>query len=391
MADNITDTPVVETSQPTVSPEIAQMMAISLNNGIVPQQTTEVSENLGSQETGAEPVIVEGSKPEVTITHDTNVVSNPFDILKEKFQYASAEDAIREIEELRGFKTNPTKEELKFANDEMKRIYEYISEGKEDEVAKYVAGRQLIKDIDSKTPEEKLKLQIQLQNPLFDKELIEDEYKSLYTIDEKSPKVLDEYGEIDPTKLKKETLRLQQRIANDVEQAAETFNKFKSKIELPPLTKQVDEDYVSFKEQQELAAKAAQEAVEVYSKLTPESIETVINFNDEANKIKFDFSYKPDLDSFNQAKEMVSDTDKFWSQFRNQDGSPNREKFFTFVYKGMAADKMIKEAMNQTKNATIKAQLPNNSGRENRQIPQNQQMSDLDKMMQYSLAGYMNK
>ena len=97
------------------------------------------------------------------------------------------------------------------------------------------------------------------------------------------------------------------------------------------------------------------------------------------------------MDSFNQAKEMVSDTDKFWSQFRNQDGSPNREKFFTFVYKGMAADKMIKEAMNQTKNATIKAQLPNNSGRENRQIPQNQQMSDLDKMMQYSLQGYMNK
>ena len=267
------------------------MMAISLNNGIVPQQT-EVAQSeadvtsfsdTGNQGEGS-------SEPVVTITHDTNAAGNPFDILKEKFQYASAEDAIREIEELRGFKTNPTKEELKFANDEMKRIYEYISEGKEDEVAKYVSGRQLIKDIDSKTPEEKLKLQIQLQNPLFDRELIEDEYKSLYTIDEKSPKVLDEYGEIDPIKLKKETLRLQQRIANDVEQAAETFNKFRSKIELPPLTKQVDEDYVSFKEQQELAAKAAQEAVEVYSKLTPESIETVINFNDEANKIKFDFS-----------------------------------------------------------------------------------------------------
>ena len=87
--------------------------------------------------------------------------------------------------------------------------------------------------------------------------------------------------------------------------------------------------------------------------------------------------------------EIASNSDLFWQLFTNPDGSPNREKFLDIIYYANNKDKVLLAALNQSKNATIKAGLPDNSqGGLVRQIPQSQEPNELDKYMHAALAGY---
>lgn len=362
---------------PQINPEVARMMAINLNGGIVPEeyrtqpQATETAISQGNESTA-----------ENTTTSVTETIIPPtFEILKERFQYVSPEDAIKEIEELRHLKANPTPADLKFANDEAKLFYEYLSAGEEDKLNDVLAKRRMVKDIDSKTDEQKLKLYIKLQNPLFDDELINDEYTQLYTVNE--DKFKNDLDEIDTLSLRKEKLRAQQRIMNDVEKANEHFVNFKNKIELPPLPTNVDEDYNAYKKMQEDNLRIDAETKAAYPKFIPKELETKFNFNDEASKVAFDFQFEPDTDSFKQSVDYALDADKFFKVFQNSDGSPNREKWLKFIYNGFNAEKMVTEGIKQGSNARMKSLVPDNSGGIVKQMPvvSMQQESELDANM----------
>jgi hypothetical protein len=115
-----------------------------------------------------------------------------------------------------------------------------------------------------------------------------------------------------------------------------------------------------------------------------------LHFNDEPNKINFDFTHEPDPDSFKVAMDLVSDMEKFWNHFHNSDGKPDRKAFLKFVYNGLNAEKIANDALHQSKNATVKSKLPdNNSGGLVRNLPQGQeQVSELDAYMRASLKGH---
>ena len=82
-----------------VPAEIAQLMELSLNGGVAPQNTEEVKQ----------PVVTTTAPASTTTqTQEPVVQTDSFAPFKEKFGYQSPEDAIKEIEELRGFKANPT-------------------------------------------------------------------------------------------------------------------------------------------------------------------------------------------------------------------------------------------------------------------------------------------
>jgi hypothetical protein len=136
-------------------------------------------------------------------------------------------------------------------------------------------------------------------------------------------------------------------------------------------------------------AQADKETKEAYKALTPKAVETKINFKDEANKIGFEFQFEPDAEGFAKAAQTASDADLFWKEFMNSDGSPNRVKFLDAIYYAQNKEKILMSALNQAKNATIKASLPDNSqGGLVRQIPQTQEPNELEKNMRAALAGY---
>jgi len=161
----------------------------------------------------------------------------------------------------------------------------------------------------------------------------------------------------------------------------------KAKLILPDIEADVDEDYVNWKQSQEQSSKIDAETVEAYKAFTPKSIETKLNFNDEANKVAFEFQYEPTVEELAKSVEMVTDIKKFYQKFIGQDGKPDRQGFLRAIHFAVNADSMLLEAMKQSKNATIKSRLPDNrvtdsNGGIVRQLPQDQQMSELDTYMQ---------
>lgn len=177
----------------------------------------------------------------------------------------------------------------------------------------------------------------------------------------------------------------------DAKVAKRDLEAAKQKLVLPSVETSVDEDYIQYKKDLEESAKIDEETKIAYKAFTPEAVEAKMNFNDEANKIAFEFQYKPTQEEFAQAVEMVTNPEKFWGMYKNSDGSPNRQKFLQDIQFLVSREKMTMEAMKQAKNATIKQMLladNSQSGQFQRQPAQQGEPSEIHKLMQQ--AGVVN-
>jgi len=221
------------------------------------------------------------------------------DFLKTNFGWESIEAAKAELEKLRTTPT-ATAAEIAFANEESKKLHQLLKEGKTKEVRNYLEAQELMTGLDTMADEQKLKLYIKMQNPRFDKELVDDEFNSLYSINE------DDYLD-DPMKLRKEKLRREQRIENDVQKAQDYFSQYKTKIELPdihPQTNAVDKDYEDYKAS---TAKSLEDynniTVPAVNSLKETDIQLKANINDANNQMQFDVSVVPEREDFEKAKQ----------------------------------------------------------------------------------------
>jgi hypothetical protein len=139
----------------------------------------------------------------------------------------------------------------------------------------------------------------------------------------------------------------------------------------------------------EESAKQDTETVAAYKALTIKDAETKLAYKDEANKIEFEFQHVPDSELFNKAVEIASNSELFWKTFTNPDGTPNRPLFLDAIMFALDKSKVLFSAMNQAKNAAIKAQLPDNSqGGLVRQIAQSQEPDELASQMANALRGF---
>src|SRR5580700_5189043 len=145
--------------------------------------------------------------------------------LRENFGFDSVEVAKTEIERLRN--QPPVVKELEFPDETAKKLYLNLKENKYDEVANYINGINLLKGVETKTPEEQLKLFIKMQNPRFDSKDVDEEFADTYSIDEEN---------IAPEKLGRERKKMDQRKEDDLARARAHFATFKSKIDLPDIT-----------------------------------------------------------------------------------------------------------------------------------------------------------
>jgi hypothetical protein len=284
---------------------------------------------------------------------DEDEIVDADDYLKQNLGFTSWDEAKAAFEDYKQLKQAPpaqTQSEIKFANEQSKKIHEALKAGKVEEVENYIQSQKLLRDIDTKPDADKLKLYIQLTNPRFDSELVEDEFQELYGLDET------EY-EGEPTKLKKARAKIAQRLETDVQKANDFFATYKQKIELPDIAPAVDEGYVNYKKSIESNSKLAAETTEAYSKIKANEIKQTFEFNDEANKLKIPFEYVPDEASFETTRKVANDEAEFMKLFFKQDGSPDRQKFLQFLHFGQNAPKIIAEAMKKASNATRLAMI----------------------------------
>lgn len=373
--------PVENVAAPSVDPikaEIDQQMAISLNGGIAPAT--------------AEPA----AAPAVTNVTATSP-SDPFGIFKEKFGYETPEVAVQDIEALRAFRAAPPVAELKFENEQSKLVAEALQAGKFNEVYEVLDQQMRIErlttaELTPDTAADIVKLGMQLKYKDLTPAEINYKFNKQFAPPPK-PGIMpaeyqDEYNDKlaaweEQVKDKQTELLIEAKLARPELQAT------KSKLVFPTIARPQDTNFQEWqKTVQEEEARAA-ENTQAYKALTPKSLETKINFKDEPNKIDFDYIHEPDPQSFATIIDMLSDSNKFWESFVGLDGKPDRKGFAEAIYFGMNRQKIILDAINQAKNATIKAMLPDNTaGGLVRQLPQTQEPNALDTLMRASLKGY---
>ena len=390
MANELEETQVAEQSattqvQDTVAPELREMMEISLNGGIPPAKQETASEQIIEQQHGTE-------QEEVV---DAN------EYLKTNLGYESWEAAKAEIEELRQLKANPTKAEIKYENEVSQKLAQAWMAGKTDEVFEYLnEQRQLERlttaEVSKDTADEIIKLGMKLRYK--DEGLNETEiaykFNKQYSIPKEPVELASETAEEFEQRhndWKEQVADIEMSKIIDAKVAKRDLEAAKQKLVLPSVETSVDEDYIQYKKDLEESAKIDEETKIAYKAFTPEAVEAKMNFNDEANKIAFEFQYKPTQEEFAQAVEMVTNPEKFWGMYKNSDGSPNRQKFLQDIQFLVSREKMTMEAMKQAKNATIKQMLladNSQSGQFQRQPAQQGEPSEIHKLMQQ--AGVVN-
>jgi hypothetical protein len=389
MADDIqisqtqTDT---NTQQGGVPAEVAKLMELSLNG---PQQTQQAAVTDIQQQAAVQ------TDAQTAVTDTTPAFS--FDILKEKFGYEAPDQVLKEIEELRAFRAAPPpKEELKFENPESENLFKAIQKGDRKAITQILSQQDRIEslttsDVTEATAADIIKFGMRLKHRDLSDTEIEYKFNKQFAIP-KEP--VQELTEDDATfsnrKSDWENLvrDIKMEMIIEAKVAKPDLELAKSKLVLPQSGE--DEGYTQYRKMLEERPSTIQETVDAYKTFTPKSIEVKVPFTDEANKIAFEFQYEPDGESFNKSVSMVSDMDVLSQHFSNQDGTPDRKRFLEALHFGMNKEKIILEAMKQAKNATLKAQLPDNTqGGLQRQFPQQQQqLSELDKQMKLSLNGY---
>lgn len=369
--------------------EIANQMAIALGTQQPIQQPVEQPINEQIQpDNNAEPAV----PPAVTEPTAFN-----FEVFKEKFGYEKPEDVLSEIEQLRLLKENPpAPQPIKYENEESQKLHLALMNGKKEEVYAILEKQQTLEKLTSQQVTKEnaadiIKMGMQLKFKDLSPEEIAYKFNKEYTLP-KQP-VFNENLETEE--------EFQSKLDNWKEQVADIeMNKIinaklmkpeldsaKSNLTLPEIEKQIDEGYDQYLKMLEETTKLDADLKEAYRNLKPQDVLTKVPFTDEASKVNFEFQFTPDDDSFKKAVEIASDNEKFFNTFLNSDGSPNRQLWVNAVLFAIDPNKIIAEAIKQGSNARMKSMLPDNSqGGMVRQMPQEQNVNELDAAMKYALG-----
>ncbi len=390
MADNIIEEqvvqPTVEEQQQANATELANLMAISLGTNPPPQanQGNEGGEN-NTQQTGGEGG--EDGQQQAPVVPEFK-----FDVFKEKFGYEKPEDILVEIETLRAAKAvPPPTPEIKFENEQSKKLFEAIKGGKQKEAYAILAEQEKLELLTSSPVTKEnaadiIKAGMQNKYKTLSPELIEHRYNKTFGIPKEpiqsSIETDDEYEER-VTEWKEKVKDIENERIIEANIILPELEAQKAKLVLPEIEQTVDEQYVQWKKSLDEEAATEAETLQAYKAFKPTDLTFALDFIDDVNKVKTTFNWVPDAESFQKAQEMVIDAEKYYAKYKNSDGSPNRKQYLLDIYFAANKEKIIMEAMKQAKNATIKSKLPDNtSGGITRQIPQGTELSEIDKLMQ---------
>lgn len=366
--------------------DLAAHMAIALNGGITPQAAEQASV---SNEAGA-------ATTETGVAQEISQ-NDPFGLFKEKYGWENQEAAFQDIDRLRAFEAQPRIPEFTVPDDESGTILRALSKGDKRQVWQALdreikLENLLSAEVNKDTAVDIVKMGMALKYKDLTPDEINYKFNKQFAIPAKPELQVGEEDEDYQHRLstwQEQVTDKQMELMIEAKLAKPELQNSKGKLEIPDIETPIDEGYIQYQKMLEQSTQQDAETKAAYQKLTPKAIETKLNFKDEANKIAFEFQYEPDAEGFKKAVEIASNSDLFWQTFTNSDGTPNREKFLDMIYFANNKEKYLLAALNQSKNATIKASLPDNSqGGLVRQIPQSQEPNELDKYMQAALAGY---
>lgn len=159
------------------------------------------------------------------------------DFFRTNFGWDSLDAGKREVEELRKLKASPTT--TTFANETSEKIFNYLKEGKTDEVYDFLDRQRKLSAVDKMPGADAIKLQIQQANPHYKPEDIQDVFEERYTLPEK-PTSEDETDPdyiIQLARWQQNVDRINRRVERDAYSARQDLAKLTTQLVLPDIQK----------------------------------------------------------------------------------------------------------------------------------------------------------
>ncbi len=268
---------MAEIAAPTLSPELQQHLAMAFNEPM-PAPVTEPAaviapptEESGQAAPAAEPAAT-STPPAINqpinqpAAEEGVTFIDPNDYIREHLGFDNLDVAKSELQRLRALQQNAqTPAEIKYANEQSQRWHEYIQHGKENELREALNARHQVNGLDAMNDEQKVKLFIKMNNPMFDQELIDYQFQQNYGFNESAFK--DENGVItDPLAYRYAKVAALQKMQGDLAKANDFFNNYKTKIELPEINQKpqspvIDEAYEGYKARTANATEAYEKTI----------------------------------------------------------------------------------------------------------------------------------
>jgi len=289
--------------------------------------------------------------------------------LKTNLGFDTWDDAKTQFEELKTLKeTASTKEEIKFANEQSKKFFDLIKEGKEDDLYTFLNEKKKIDkltsvEVNNETAEDIIKLSIATKNKNLSSKEIDFLYKQDYVAPkeptERASETEAEFEErLSEWKEKLEIIEMKRMVA--AKMAQPELEKLKSELVLPDIQPKESQTQQPSQEELDFVAKSK----DMYLKSTDTVLKEMNEFNIVAKdgdvEIPLSYVYSDDEKKAvnSQLKELAeldfSVTQLFNQRWSNKDGTVNVSqlaKDFALLNNG---DKAIQKFVND---ATAKARL----------------------------------
>lgn len=167
-------------------------------------------------------------------------VIDPIVVLKENLGFEDWNTAKTEFETLRKLKENPTSA-IQFANDFSATAYDYVVNGKEDDLFEVLKSKRELAAIDKLSADEVIKLNIQYANKHFSKADVQDVFEENYKIPKEPVQTVSEDDtefEIRHNEWKESEERVKRKIERDSVSAKTNLSQLVPNIVLPKIVKE---------------------------------------------------------------------------------------------------------------------------------------------------------
>jgi hypothetical protein len=193
---------------------------------------------------------------------------------------------------------------LTFANDDSKKVFEYLSQGKVEDVLHVYNEQRRLAELDKISDADAVKLFMEYKNPNFTADDINDEVSTRYQaekpekpeeddyVDEEAYRAAQKQYDRDSAKYEKEQKKLERQLKLDANAAREQLASYKKDIILPdinPAYPAPQEDEAAIQQQAEEHRKARAEYLGSLKKSASEFKEIPFEFNDEGVAFKGSF------------------------------------------------------------------------------------------------------
>jgi len=196
---------------------------------------------------------------------------------------------LKSVDDLIKLVDAPVQEEIKFANEESKKVFEYLKEGKIDEFFESYQQQRQLGSIDKLGVDDVLKLKIKQENPELTEQEVEEEFNFTYGV--KEPDIdeeLDTPEEIakEKKRYERERLNMERTKKKDLKEAKEFLNAKKQEIVLPEIKSANSQKPVDT----EADEAAIKEYRERYLQKIPATVDGIGGFESKYKDAELDFN-----------------------------------------------------------------------------------------------------